>query len=390
MNTEIRQIHSTLSLADAVTSTWDVLIVGAGPAGSMAARESAHVGLQTLLVDKSGFPRQKVCGGCLNLSALDILERVGLSEEVQNLGGQSIERIELVVNARKTRIQLPGGLSVSRHRFDTAILKAALDSGAQFLSDAQARINKCDDESRSVTVRHMDGEATIRARVVIVASGLSGVKMAETGFSQEIAEHSHIGASCLMTLAEPSFSPGTIYMACGRNGYVGVVCVEEGRLNVAAALDPQWVRQCGGTNRASIQLMEEAGVEPPPTLAEQNWLATPLLTRRAGRVAARRLLIVGDAAGYVEPFTGEGMAWALASGRAVVPVIHGLRMGWDAEMERKWTRVHRQLIRGRQQLCRTIAWWLRRPTLFRCSLHVLRQIPSFSQPLIRHLVRPYN
>ena len=82
----------------------------------MAARESARVGLQTLLVDKSGFPRQKVCGGCLNLSALDILERVGLSEAVQNLGGQSIQRIELVANARKTRIQLPGGLSVSRQQ----------------------------------------------------------------------------------------------------------------------------------------------------------------------------------------------------------------------------------------------------------------------------------
>ena len=214
--------------------------------------------------------------------------------------------------------------------------------------------------------------------------------MAETGFSQKIAEHSHIGAGCLTTSAEPGFSPGTIYMACGRNGYVGVVRVEEGRLNVAAALDPQWVRQCGGVNRASIQLMEEAGVEPPPTLAEQHWRATPLLTRRTGSVAARRLLVVGDAAGYVEPFTGEGMAWALASGRAVVPVIHDLRTGWDLEMQQKWTRVHRQLIRGRQQLCRTIAWWLRRPTLFRCSLHVLRQIPSFAQPLIRHLVRPYN
>ena len=179
-------------------------------------------------------------------------------------------------------------------------------------------------------------------------------------------------------------------MACGRHGYVGIVQVEDGRLNVAAALDPQWVKQNEGVNSASIQLLEEAGVEPPPTLAEQNWQATPLLTRRAGCVAARRLLIVGDAAGYVEPFTGEGMAWALASGRAVIPVIDGLRTGWDVEMERNWTRMHHQLIGGRQQLCRTIAWWLRRPILFRCSLHVLRHIPSFSQPLIRHLVRPYN
>jgi flavin-dependent dehydrogenase len=271
------------------------------------------------------------------------------------------------------------------------LLKSAVDAGTEFLSDAQIRMNECDGETRSVTVRHRDGEAAVKARVVIVASGLSGLKMtAETGCAQVIAERSYIGAGCLTTSAMPGFLPGTIYMACGRMGYVGAVVVEEGLLNVAAALDPQWVREHGGVNGASVQLMKEAGVEPPPTLVEQHWQATPLLTRRAGSVAARRLLLVGDAAGYVEPFTGEGMAWALASGRAVVPVIDSLRMGWDVEMEREWTRVHRQLIRGRQRWCRAIAWSLRRPTFLRYSLHLLRHIPSFSQPLIRHLVRPYN
>jgi flavin-dependent dehydrogenase len=214
--------------------------------------------------------------------------------------------------------------------------------------------------------------------------------MVESCVLETIAEHSHIGAGCLTTSAEPGFYPGTISMACGRKGYVGLVLVDEGRLNVAAALHPHWVKECGGVSRASIQLLEQAGIEPPSTLAEQHWRATPLLTRRVSRVAARRLLVVGDAAGYVEPFTGEGMAWALASGCAVVPVIHGLRRGWDSEMQRKWTCVHSQLIRGRQKLCRAIAWWLRRPTLFRCSLDVLRLTPGLASPFIRHIVRPYN
>jgi 2-polyprenyl-6-methoxyphenol hydroxylase-like FAD-dependent oxidoreductase len=179
-------------------------------------------------------------------------------------------------------------------------------------------------------------------------------------------------------------------MACGRNGYVGVVCVEEDRLNVAAALDPRCVKRAGGVEQASIQLLEEAGVEPPSTLAEQDWQATPWLTRQTAQVAAPRLLVVGDAAGYVEPFTGEGMAWALASGRAVVPMIRDVPRGWNSEIQRSWTRAHNRMIRSRQRLCRTIAWWLRQPTLFHGTLHVLRRVPSFAQPLVRHLVRPYH
>jgi flavin-dependent dehydrogenase len=179
-------------------------------------------------------------------------------------------------------------------------------------------------------------------------------------------------------------------MACGRRGYVGLVRVEEDRLNLAAALDPEWAKQSGGVDRASIRLLVEAGVDPPASPAAQSWQATPLLTRQASRVAAPRLLVVGDAAGYVEPFTGEGMAWALASGRAVVSVISEVRVGWDAEMERGWTRIHRRLVGHRQRVCRGVAWLLRRPQLLRYACDFLHLRPGAARPLIRHLNRPFH
>ncbi len=128
-------------------------------------------------------------------------------------------------------------------------------------------------------------------------------------------------------------------MACGRRGYLGLVRLEDGRLNLAAALDPCWMRVCGGPGPAAARLLAEVGWPPVPNLAEQNWRGTPALTRQARRRAAERLFLIGDAAGYIEPFTGEGMAWALAAGtgrrssgragRAVLASATGARVGHE-------------------------------------------------------------
>jgi flavin-dependent dehydrogenase len=69
-----------------IKSTWEVVVIGAGPAGSIAARECAKQGLRTLLVDKAAFPRPKVCGCCLNANAMATLERLGLGGAVARLG----------------------------------------------------------------------------------------------------------------------------------------------------------------------------------------------------------------------------------------------------------------------------------------------------------------
>jgi 2-polyprenyl-6-methoxyphenol hydroxylase-like FAD-dependent oxidoreductase len=106
-------------------------------------------------------------------------------------------------------------------------------------------------------------------------------------------------------------------MATGRGGYVGLVRVEDGRLDMAAAFDPVFVKSVGGLGAAAETILREVGWPAPPALAEEPWKGTPALTRRARRLAGHRCFVVGDAAGYVEPFTGEGMAWAVMSAAAV-------------------------------------------------------------------------
>src|SRR4029077_7750493 len=99
--------------------------------------------------------------------------------------------------------------------------------------------------------------------------------------------------------------------------------------------------------------------------------APPPLTRRRPRLAGLRFFVLGDAAGYVEPFTGEGMAWALAAAVAVAPLADRAAVAWQPSLEREWERTSRQVVRHRQWTCRAAAAVLRRPWLTRAVVALL-------------------
>ena len=109
------------------------------------------------------------------------------------------------------------------------------------------------------------------------------------------------------------------------------------------------------------------------------------MTQRAARLAEHRLFVVGDAAGYVEPFTGEGIAWALEGALALAPlVVSGVR-DWQPALARCWSSRHRQLIGRRQRTCQLLAWLLRRPALTGALLGTLARWPGLAQPVVRRL-----
>ena len=102
-------IAPTLGLAEAARRVWDVIAVGAGPAGACAARELARAGRSVLLVDKSSFPRYKVCGSCLNGRVLSALEAVGLGALVEEAGGVVLDGLRLAAAGAEVTLTLPGG-----------------------------------------------------------------------------------------------------------------------------------------------------------------------------------------------------------------------------------------------------------------------------------------
>src|ERR1700692_3155008 len=118
-------IAATVDLVEAGARSWDVIVVGAGPAGSVAARELARHGAAVLLVDKARFPRPKVCGGCLNPQALSTLSAVGLGGLGERRGAVPLSRLELAVSGLRARLS-SSGQALSRAVFDAALVEAAI------------------------------------------------------------------------------------------------------------------------------------------------------------------------------------------------------------------------------------------------------------------------
>jgi flavin-dependent dehydrogenase len=381
-------LAATLDRTEAAQRTWDVVVVGAGPAGALAARELARRGVPVLLVDRATFPRWKVCGSCLNLRALATLAAVGLGELPARLGAVPLSGLRLAAAGRQALLPLPGGVSLSRTAFDAALVEEAVQAGAAFLPGTRARLGETMSDARLVRLHPDEGgeETWVEARVVVAADGLGGrLAAGEVEAGAEVAAHSRVGAGTVTADVPDFYDRGTIFMGCGTGGYVGLVRLEDGQLAVAAAFDPELLRRVGGLGKAAGHVLTEAGLPLPPGLAHFAWRGTPLLTRRLSHPALERVLVVGDAAGYVEPFTGEGMAWALASGAAAAAVAGRGCRNWRPELMRHWSGLHRRTVARRQWLCRAVAALLRWPLLTRATVGLLGRLPGLVAPLMRCL-----
>lgn len=382
-------VDATLTLESAAARAWDVIVVGAGPAGSMAARELARRGVAVLLVDKSAFPRWKACGCCLNAWGQAVLQHAGLGDLPERLGGVPLTRFLLSIFERRVELSLPHSLAISREALDAALVREAIAAGAHFLPEAPAQLGALTPEQRRLTLRRGHIAVEVGAGLVLAADGLSGrLVAAEPEGELDIDPDSRLGAGAMLEAEAPFYERGVIYMGCGERGYVGLVRVEDGRLNIGAALDPEAVRERGGLGAVITATLEESGLPPVAGLEQFPWRGTPLLTRRIKALAGRRWMALGDAAGYVEPFTGEGMSWALAQGRAIAPLAADAARTWSPERGLAWGESYRRLMGERQHRCRAIANALRHPVWAGWLLGALTIVPWVADPVVRRFTMP--
>ncbi|MBI2481043.1 MAG: FAD-dependent monooxygenase [Planctomycetia bacterium] len=381
------RVAATIRLDDASGQCWDLVVIGAGPAGSMAAREAARGGAKVLLVDRASFPRLKVCGCCLNGAAMGVLTQVGLGYLARQCNAKQLKGVKLASAGRFANIRLSEGVSLSRERLDMELIRAAIDAGVSFLDQVQALFGDTAAGARSVILRMGTTEQSASARAIVVAGGLGCRVFAEPDSDERQASpSSRVGAGTVLDVAPAEFSDGTIYMACHQCGYVGLVRLEDDRLDIAAALDAEAIKQHGGIAALVVQILTHAGLPVPEALDGANWHGTGRLTQHREHVADSRCFFIGDAAGYVEPFTGEGMAWALASGRAVAPIVLDfLQNGGEADAMQAWAGKHRQLIANRARLCRLVSRMLRYPTFVNAAVRMLAYAPWLARPVVRSL-----
>lgn len=177
-------------------------------------------------------------------------------------------------------------------------------------------------------------------------------------------------------------------MAVGDEGYVGFVRVEDGSLNAAAAVSPSALRAAGSPTSLINSILRQAGWPEINETSDLKWTGTPELTRRPHRPGAERLFAVGDAGGYLEPFTGEGMYWALAGASLLAPLAVQGTEKWAISLLDDWTDIHARLVGRAQRLCQASAWVLARPPLARLTLRVLEANPRLARSLVRRVGAP--
>lgn len=370
--------------------SWDIAIIGAGPAGSLAAHALAQLGRSVLLIDRGHFPRNKVCGGCLNRRAIGALTDAGHGKLLESLGPAPIEAIDIAAAGRQVRLALPSSLAVSRLALDDALVNAARAAGATLLEGWSATVEKGNECGWMIALRSTGTRRRIYARVCINAAGLSGRAPLGDAIDVDVMPNSRIGAGVVLesdsTVTDAMQAEvGAISMTVSNEGYVGIAPAEKGRTVVAAALDAAAIRGAGGLGPLVASILSSAGRSVPDGLIQADWRGTPALTRRVHPLAGHRSLVLGDAAGYAEPFTGEGMAWAMTGALRAAKVVDRDLEIWRTSTEHNWISWHRQHVGRYQTRCRHFAQGLRHPWFVGLGLAALQHAPSMASPLVRSL-----
>lgn len=355
---------------------WDIVVIGAGPAGSVAAHQTARLGARTLLLERAAFPRHKVCGGCLSADGVAALRAAGLGQVVHDVTESTLTSIHLAGPNARADIPMQAGIVIRRDRLDQALAIAAVDAGATFIDQARVtRMHRPDSTHRLLEVTRNGTRFTIRARCVIAAAGLTGANLfAHEPITSHTRPRSKFGVGCI-THAPGGRAPGVIEMAMGDPGYVGTVPVADG-LIVAAALDLDKVRATDLTSCVQ-SIRRNAGLMPLPDLGHAL-RGTPRLTHHRTPLALPRLFLIGDCARYVEPFTGEGMTWAIKSAIGVSPIAVEATSTWHDRLARRWHTWHHRAMRPHMHACALIARLLAFPSLTIRAAERLDAIPNFS------------
>ncbi len=419
--------------------SFDVIIIGAGVAGAMSAILCSRAGLKTLLLDRQRFPRDKVCGCCLNSRAIQLLRMAGLGEGLNGLNPSIISSLAIRHAGRHLNLSMPAGVAVSRRSLDEWLVNEAQTAGCRFVDHVAATVgpvnesdpcgspsatdcvskarirsitNDCatntasefrvvelqsvSSQQRNVTADLQRSQQPVMAarvfgRIVLVCDGLghpSLHKLAEFHAPPVAGSRIGLGAVFDRTTGDDWIRPNEILMAVGDCGYAGIVEIENHQLNLAAAVNPYELNQTKSPLLTLQRVFESAGLSMPNQLLSASIRGTLPLTRSAKRIAAHRLLLLGDATGYVEPFTGEGMAWALSAACAVVPlVIRAVRHGRTSDLTSEWPMRFREAVGRQQYACRILSASLRRPWLLSPMMTAGRLFPAVTRRIVGQINR---
>jgi geranylgeranyl reductase family protein len=356
--------------------TFDVAIVGGGPAGSSCAASCALAGLHTLVLERENFPREKVCGDCLNPSCWPVLDRLGVAHLVRDLPHSRLARVEFIaIDGHKVIVDLPTGsdceLSVKRSLFDELLLKRARDLGAHVREEktvtALAHSSNWKIETR--------GSESFLARTLVGADGRNSTvarlwNLLPRPARERVALQAHVPL--------PRHFDKRVVLQSLREGYSGQAPVNETELNLCLVGRPPTISRLRQWAERHFEIT-----------ADQPWRTITPLTRSPVPCTHDSLFFIGDAARVVEPFTGEGIYYALRSGELAANAITEINRGKDRQSAlREFTRACAEMYRGRLWINRLARAAVLSPRMGSFFVHAAEISPSILKLLTAKIVSP--
>jgi flavin-dependent dehydrogenase len=353
-----------------LVSVIDALVVGAGPAGSIAALQLARAGVSVRLVDREMFPRHKLCGDTLNPGSLALLERLGIAEKIRKGARRTTGMLVTGPAGAAVGADYPRdlyGLTLTRSDLDTILVEAAVAAGADFEPGVTVTGPLCGDGERRVDGVRLGGgrrSQLLRARIVIAADGRGSRLASALGIARFAAAPKRWAYGAYFADVHGLTTRGEMHIR--REGYLGIAPLPNALANVCVVKALRSVASRDG-DRASVapdRVIADA-IAADPALRGRFQYARRVsevsvlgpLAVVASATGCAGLLLAGDAAGFVDPMTGDGMRFALRGGElAASAALRELESGRPAhaslaaerarEFSAKWriNRVLRALV----------------------------------------------
>lgn len=368
-------------------------MVGAGPAGAVAATVLARAGARVLLVDRARFPRHKLCGDTLNPGAMAILRRLGLAAAAET-GGLRIDGMRVTgEGGLSIEGRYPAGLhgrAIARRDLDAALVESAVAAGVVFNDDVAVHAPLVERAPRAVVAGVSASVAgrqqELRAPVTIAADG----RHSTLGFALGLARHPQqprrwaIG----MHLQDVSGIGPFGEMHIRRGHYIGVAPLPSGLANVCVVKPAAAVERALGDPAACLL----AALAIDPELRDRVTRSQPVgrphvlgplaVDAVAGACPPPGLLLAGDACGFVDPMTGDGLRFALRGGEmAARAALEALHHGWQG-VHQDLDRQRRREFAGKWRFNRALRALVGSPGAVRAAAAGARVAPAVVRALI--------
>ncbi len=353
-------------MRDTVTSA-DVVVVGAGPGGSTTAAYLAMAGRDVVLIEKEAFPRDKVCGDGLTPRVIPELVALGLTEEAAGTLPGWRKQVGLRIHGGHTVMELPWpqlhdwpaySLTATRRLFDETLARHAVAQGVQLWESTTATgpVWRDDSQTRVAGVAWKDADGAqgeVLAPIVIASDGASGKFVRDLGIHRRKDRHMAVAVRTYYETPAAADDHISSYLDLTDGddllpGYGWIFPLDDGTVNVGLGLldsSPNFgkVNYRRLMDRWSNGLADEWGTTPDNQRGRVGSGPLPMGFNRTP-LHHRGVLLVGDSAGMVNPFNGEGISYAMEAGRLAAEVADRALAqrrtaaldAYDRELRRRW------------------------------------------------------